>query len=270
MLGFLKTYFSPKLQQHTPSVQQLLAISEALFRQGDINHIQHNMIEGIVHLHTMKVRDVMIPRARIQALDMQSSLQDAISVIATHRHSRYPVYDGELDRIKGVFLAKDLITESGISPTASIATCMRPIITTPESKSLDTILTDFQTSHSHMAIVVDEYGGVSGLITIEDVIEQATGTIEDEHDDTKDQKHLIRELDPQRFIVDALTPIDVFNQAFDCAYDDTYFDTIGGIISQRFGKIAEKGDSCALDDFVVTVLQASPTHIKLVEIRKKT
>ena len=121
-----------------------------------------------------------------------------------------------------------------------------------------------------MAIVVDEYGGVSGLITIEDVIEQATGTIEDEHDDTNEQKHLIRALSKGRFLVDALTPIETFNEAFACNYDDTYFDTIGGIISQHFGKIAQKGDTCTLGDLTITVLQAGQTHIKLVEIHKKT
>lgn len=267
MIQWLTDFYQKRFERRT-KLSDLERISRVLFKTGKINHLQLHMIEGILQYHSLKVRDIMLPRCKIIGIEEHTSRSELITLIQQHKHSRYPVYSQTLDTIKGVFLAKDIIGYQGEDKDI-VKQTLRPILRIPESKTLDSLLKDFRTSHNHMAIVLDEFAKPSGLITIEDVIEQITGNIEDEYDYGEDDSHKIREISSGVFIVDTSLAIDDFNKQFNTKLSDEYFHTIGGIIAQEFGKIPKKGAKCTLSDLEITVVHASSKHIKIVEVKRK-
>lgn len=228
------------------------------------------MIEGVLQVSEMQVRDIMIPRSRMVMVEHDADLQAILPVIIESAHSRFPVIGDSRDDVEGILLAKDLLRyfRSGENERFDIHDILRPAVFIPESKRLNVLLNEFRNSHNHMAIVVDEYGGVAGLVTIEDVIEQIIGDIDDEHDVYDEANDILRHTD-DRYTVKALTPVEEFNRYFSVQFSDEEFDTIGGLIINRFGHLPKRGESLKLDRFAVKVLRADNRRVHLLELTEE-
>ncbi|WP_417598220.1 HlyC/CorC family transporter [Oceanospirillum sp.] len=226
-----------------------------------------NIIEGALQINEMQVRDIMIPRSQMVAVKDGQQPEDFLSLIIESAHSRFPVIGENPDEVVGILLAKDmlpLILQKN-APPFNIRDIMRPATFIPESKRLNSLLSEFRVKRNHMAIVVDEYGGVAGLVTIEDVLEQIVGDIEDEHDIEEDDMD-IRIISDGQFIVKALTPIDDFNESFGTHFSDDEFDTIGGIVMQRFGHLPNRNETTMLEGLEFKVLNADNRRIRLLQV----
>src|SRR3569623_1676133 len=223
------------------------------------------MIEGVLQVSEMQVRDVMVPRAQMVVVERDAGLKDILPVVTESAHSRFPVIGDSRDEIAGVLLAKDLLTYFGPEGEKSfnVRNILRPAVFIPESKRLKILLKEFRASRNHMAIVVDEYGGVAGLVTIEDVLEQIVGEIVDEHDIEEDA--YIKKHNDNVFAVKALTPVDEFTSYF----SDEEFDTIGGVVMQRFGRLPRRGEAISIDRFRFKVLSADSRRIHLLQVTER-
>jgi magnesium and cobalt transporter len=205
------------------------------------------MMEGAIEVSEMQVRDAMVPRSQMVVIPRDGKLLDFLPQILESGHSRFPVIGEDRDEVEGVLLAKDLLRHfANGSSEFKLLDVIRPAVLIPESKRLNVLLRDFKASRNHMAIVVDEYGGVSGLITIEDVLEEIVGEIDDEHDEEEEAP--VTALGEQRFLVQALTPIAEFNETFGSQLSDADYDTIGGLLLAEFGRVPEHGEMVVLDD----------------------
>ena len=220
------------------------------------------MMEGAIAVSDLTVGDVMIPRAQMVALPVDASLLELMRMVVESGHSRFPVHGEDKDEILGILLAKDLlrgvVADNG---PASAHELLRPAVLIPESKKLNVLLREFRQSRNHMAIVIDEHGGVAGLVTIEDVLEQIVGDIDDEHDEADDPQALMRAQADGLFVVDALTPIADFNERFDADFDDDEYDTIGGLVTAAIGHLPEAGEELALGRFVFRVSAADARRV---------
>jgi magnesium and cobalt transporter len=220
------------------------------------------MMEGAIAVSDLTVGDVMIPRAQMVALPADESLLQLMKRVVESGHSRFPVHGEDKDEVLGILLAKDLlrgvVADNG---PASIHSLLRPAVLIPESKRLNVLLREFRQSRNHMAIVIDEHGGVAGLVTIEDVLEQIVGDIDDEHDEAEDPQALMRAQADGLFVVDALTPIADFNERFDADFDDDEYDTIGGLVTAAIGHLPESGEELALGRFVFRVSAADARRV---------
>lgn len=226
-----------------------------------------SMIEGVLQVSDLRVRDVMVPRAKMVAIDYDAKLEEYLPTILESKHSRFPVIGESRDEIVGILLAKDLLSYfAEDTKTFNINKFMRPTIFIPESKRLNVLLKEFRHSHNHMAIVVDEYGGVAGLVTIEDVLEQIVGDIEDESD-VDESESMINKIGDNKFTIKARTPIEEFNNYFETNYSDEEFDTIGGLIMQKFGHLPQRGEITTIDKFRFKVLHADHRRIRLLSIK---
>lgn len=229
------------------------------------------MIEGVLQISEMQVWDIMIPRAQMVVVEEDMPLQEFLPLVMESGHSRFPVIGENRDEVVGILLAKDLLRYSALAEQArfNIRDILRPVVFVPESKRLDRLLQDFRRTHNHMAIVVDEYGGVAGLVTIEDVLEQIVGEIEDEYD--VDDEAFIKKISETQYTVKALTPIEEFNQYFTAELDEDEFDTIGGLVMQAFGRLPKRGDIINIDRFRFKVLRADNRRVYLLRltVRKK-
>ncbi len=203
------------------------------------------MMEGALEVSEMQVRDAMVSRSQMVVIPRDDTLEKFLPQILESGHSRFPVIGEDKDEVEGILLAKDLLAYfANGSDEFNLLEVMRPAVVIPESKRLNMLLRDFRLSRNHMAIVVDEYGGVSGLITIEDVLEEIVGEIDDEHDE--EEHEAISEIGKDRYKVEALAPIEDFNQAFDCSLSDEDYVTIGGLVMAEFGYVPERGESVVL------------------------
>ena len=225
------------------------------------------MIEGVMQVDNLQVRDVMIPRSNIQFLQHDDSFHDILKVVMKAGHSRYPVFDEDRDDVEGILLAKDLLKYVGNEDAFDIDDILRHPIVVPESQQLDILLSSFRNSRNHMAIVVDEYAGASGVITIEDVLEQIVGEIDDEHDHVDDKLN-IRAQKEGRFIVQASTEIEEFNEYFSSNLIVDKFDTVGGLVTQQSGKIPQQGEEVILSPFQFKVLRSDARRVQLLEVHK--
>ncbi len=240
-------------------------------RQSQNNNIISSeslgMIEGVMQVDNLQVRDIMIPRANIRFLHLDDSYRDILATVLDAGHSRYPVFDIDRDDVEGILLAKDLLKYVGKENTFDIDDILRPASFVPESQNLNTLLSQFRNSRNHMAIVVDEYSGTSGVVTIEDVLEQIVGDIDDEHDDIDDKTNILDQGDG-RYTVKAHTEIEDFNEYFDCDLSMSKFDTIGGLVTQKAGKIPKQGEEVTLSPFKFKILRCDGRKIQLLEINK--
>ena len=230
-----------------------------------------SMIEGVLQVSELRARDLMIPRSQMDVIDLADPPHTWIPFAISTAHSRFPVIEGSRDQVIGVLLAKDLLRHY-TDPDFDFRATLRPAVFIPESKPLNVLLRDFRANRSHMAIVVDEYGGIAGLITIEDVIEQIVGDIEDEYDSDEGDDAIVPEGEG-RYRVRALTAIGQFNASFDTALSSAAFDTIGGLLTEQFGRVPKRGDAVVLDDLRFEVLRADARrpHLFLVtRLPKKT
>ncbi|MEA3410336.1 MAG: transporter associated domain-containing protein [Pseudomonadota bacterium] len=246
-------------------------LTEVLRRahQGDLLAADAlEMIEGVMQVTEMRVREVMIPRAQMKVVQRSATLQQMLPRIIESAHSRFPVIGENRDAVDGILLAKDLLRYfvQGNVETFEIDDIMRPAAMIPESKRLNVLLRDFRHSRNHMAVVVDEYGGVAGLVTIEDVIEQIVGDISDEHD--IEEGRFILRLAPNCYSVKALTPIEDFNEYFGTDYGDGEYETISGLVLRRIGYLPRRGETIDLDDFSVEIIRADNRRIHLMQMER--
>jgi magnesium and cobalt transporter len=224
------------------------------------------MIEGVLSVSEMQVRDAMIPRSHMVVVPFDSPLEDFLPLVLESGHSRFPVIGEDRDEVEGILLAKDLLRHyAENSGPVDMKTMVRPAVVIPESKRLNMLLRDFRSSRNHMAIVVDEYGGVSGLITIEDVLEEIVGEIDDEHDEEEEAP--IKPLGGNRFQVNALAEVEDFNEVFECDFSDEGYDTVGGLLLAEFGRVPERGEEVVLAErFRFKVTAADNRRIIMMEM----
>ncbi|WP_445771843.1 HlyC/CorC family transporter [Rheinheimera sp.] len=244
-------------------------ISEAQMRNL-IDTDTKSMLQGVLDVSSMRARDIMIPRSQMATIDIDDSVEDMLPILLENNHSRYPVVNEDKDHIEGILLVKDLLQYALDTNKADwhLRDVLRPAVIIPESKRVDALLKEFRQKRYHMAIVVDEYGGVSGLVTIEDILEQIVGEIEDEHDD--EEEHDIKKMASRVFQVSALTPLDEFNESFDTDFDEEDADTIGGIVLHAFGHMPSRGESIELKGLTFKVSKANSRRlVQLQVIRAK-
>ena len=223
-----------------------------------------SMMEGVMQVADLQVRDLMIPRSQMDVIDINDSLEDIVKEVLHTAHSRFPVIDQKRDNVIGVLLAKDLL-RCLVDQEKDIRGLLRPAVFVPESKRLNVMLRDFRINRNHIAIVVDEYGGVAGLITIEDVLEQIVGDIEDEHDIEEDEDNIVAmPQQPGRFRVRALTSLAQFNEAFQSELNDEQVDTLGGYVTDYLGRVPRRGEKIRLDGFEFEVQRADARQVHVL------
>jgi magnesium and cobalt transporter len=224
------------------------------------------MLQGVLDVADTQVRDVMIPRPHMVVLERDAGLDELLRTIVESGHSRFPVIGEDRDEVVGILLAKDLLRHFVDDPNGrfQLRDLLRPAVFIPESKRLNILLKEFRASHNHIAIVVDEYGGVSGLATIEDVIEQIVGDIDDEHD-IEDEVAIVRESD-SLFTVKAVTRIDEFNAFFKTSFDDENYDTVGGLIMFELGRLPRRGESLRIGEFDFEIVRCDRRRIEAVQV----
>ncbi len=224
-----------------------------------------NIMEGALHVGDMQVREIMVPRAQMDALKADQSLDRLLAKIIETGHSRYPVVGENVDEVLGILLAKDLLPQLlKRDEPFDIRQRLRPAVFVPESKRLNVLLREFRENRNHMAIVIDEYGGVAGLVTIEDVLEEIVGDIEDEYDVEEDT--FIKQISDTDYLVKALTPIEAFNEEFHTEFSDEEFDTIGGIVLQQFGYLPHRGEIATVGTYQFRVLTVDNRQIHLLRM----
>jgi magnesium and cobalt transporter len=225
-----------------------------------------SMIEGAIQVAELTVADVMVPRAQTVFLPIDVPEKEILNIVIESGHSRFPVHDGDKDEILGILLAKDLLRCLAKGAPCDIRALLRPVAMIPDSKRLNILLKEFRLSRSHMAIVVDEYGGVAGLVTIEDVLEQIVGDIDDEHDEAESTEVLIAAQADGHYVVDALTPISDFNERFGSDFDDDEYDTIGGLVAAAIGHLPEAGEELTLGRFGFRVASADARRLHALHV----
>jgi magnesium and cobalt transporter len=248
------------------SPDALLKILHHAHRHTVIDSDSLSMIEGVFQIAGLSARDVMVPRAQMHAINIADNPETFIPFVLEQAHSRYPVYDGNRDQIMGILLAKDLL-HLYAQEDFDVRGMLRPAVFIPEAKRLNVLLRDFRANRNHIAIVVDEYGGVAGLITIEDVLEQIVGDIEDEYDFDEEANNIIAAQNGG-FRVRALTEISQFNQAFDTQYDDREVDTIGGLITQHLGRVPHRGETVRIDALIFEILRGDARQLHILRVHR--
>jgi len=225
-----------------------------------------HIIEGAIQVSEMQVREIMIPRSLMVCIRANDNPDSFLPDLISSGHSRFPVIGDNKDDVRGILLAKDLLPLilEDAKKKFNFRDVLRSVVFVPESKRLNILLHDFRTNRNHMAIVLDEYGGVSGLITIEDVMEQIVGDIEDEYDVEEDA--FVKQLNDCEYLVQALTPVEYFNEKFNSNFSDEKFDTIGGIVVQEFSYLPVKNEKITLNKFEIKIVQADKRRINMLHI----
>ena len=227
------------------------------------------MIEGVLEIAELRVRDIMIPRSQMVTIRRNQAVETFLPIIIESAHSRFPVINEDKDHVEGILLAKDLLQFAvGLTDEPfSFDQVLRPAVVVPESKRVDRLLKEFQQQRYHMAIVVDEFGGVSGLVTIEDILELIVGEIEDEYDAGDDEQEQIRRVSKSVFAVHGLTPIEEFNEYFDAEFSDDEVDTVGGLVMHAFGHLPKKGEAVTLGGFTFKVVHADRRRLLQLQVK---
>jgi magnesium and cobalt transporter len=246
---------------------ELLNLLHAAHERNLIDADALSMIEGVMQVSEMQVRDIMVPRAQMDLIDIDDTPDRFIPHVIATAHSRFPVIDRDRDDVIGVLLAKDLLRYYAGEEEFNVRDMLRPAVFVPESKRLNVLLREFRANRNHMAIVVDEYGGVAGLVTIEDVLEQIVGEIEDEYDLDETEDHILQE-GPNRWRVKAPTEIAAFNEMTGTAFSDEDFDTVGGLVLHGFGRLPKRGESVTIEGLRFTVLRADSRRLHLLSVQK--
>ncbi|MCL1073727.1 CNNM family magnesium/cobalt transport protein CorC [Shewanella dokdonensis] len=248
---------------------ELVEVIQDAEQRDLITEDTREMIKGVLEVSDLRVRDIMIPRAQIVAIQYNDSVEDVLNTVISSAHSRFPVVNEDKDHIEGILLAKDLIKygfDNSDEPF-SLEKVIRPAVVVPESKRVDVLLKEFRSQRYHMAIVVDEYGGVSGLVTIEDILEEIVGDIEDEFDHDAAEEPDIRKVGSKVYMVKALTHIEDFNENFNTHFSDEEFDTVGGLVSHAFGHLPERNEKVTIEGIEFKVINADTR--RLLQLRVK-
>lgn len=260
-------HISTLLSRKPEDREQLVALLHSAYERNLIDADALAMIEGVMQVSEMQVRDVMVPRSQMDTIDINEKLDEVVPFVIEKAHSRFPVTDGSKDQVIGVLLAKDLLRYYLSKELFNIRDMLRPVVYIPESKRLDVLLKDFRSNRNHIAIVVDEYGGVAGLVTIEDVLEQIVGDIEDEYDFDEDDANIVADTDGH-YRVKAITEISSFNETLGASFSDKDFDTIGGLVINEFGRLPENGEFIVIGDFCFTVIRADSRRLHLLKVER--
>jgi magnesium and cobalt transporter len=249
---------------------QLLEILRKAQDRALIDADALSMIEGVMQVSQLAVRDIMVPRSQMDVIDIDEPLARFLPHVIATAHSRFPVIEGDRDNVLGILHAKELLRLYQ-GEDLDVRDLLRPAVFVPESKRLDALLKEFRLNRNHLAVVVDEYGGVSGLVTIEDVLEQIVGDIEDEFDFDEESDHIVAIEESggeDRFRVQAITDIEQFNEAFGTAIEDDEFDTIGGYITDKFGRVPRRGEQVVDQGLRFEVLRADPRQVQMLLIER--
>ncbi|EML9901901.1 CNNM family magnesium/cobalt transport protein CorC [Morganella morganii] len=265
-----KSFFSLLRQQlfhgEPKSREDLVEVIRDSEQNALIDPDTRDMLEGVMDISDQRVRDIMIPRSQIVTLKRNQTLDECLDVIIDSAHSRFPVISEDKDHIEGLLMAKDLLPfMRSDSEEFSIDKVLRQAVVVPESKRVDRLLKEFRSQRYHMAIVIDEFGGVSGLVTIEDILELIVGEIEDEYDDEDDVD--IRQLSLHSYSVRALTQIEDFNDAFGTRFSDEEVDTVGGLVMQAFGHLPTRGETIEIDNYLFKVAMADSRKIIQLHVK---
>nr|WP_059392743.1 HlyC/CorC family transporter [Pseudomonas toyotomiensis] len=264
-----KSWFNKLTQAfaHEPrNRQELLEVLREAHQNKLLDSEALAIVEGAIQVADLQVRDIMVPRSQMISIKASQTPREFLPSIIDAAHSRYPVVGESLDDVIGILLAKDLLPLilQGEQPNFNIKDLLRPATFVPESKRLNVLLREFRANHNHMAVVIDEYGGVAGLVTIEDVLEQIVGDIEDEHDVEEDG--YIKPLPSGDYLIKALTPIDSFNETFDSQFSDDEYDTVGGLVMSAFGHLPKRNEVTEIGEFRFRVLNADSRRIHLLRL----
>jgi magnesium and cobalt transporter len=263
LLGRIAQAFSsePRSREDLQQILQL-AMENDIIEEDSLS-----IIDGAMQVSGMQARDIMVPRPQMVVIKSESTLEEVLQHISVSKHSLYPVIGESPDDILGILLVKDLLPQilSDDRESFDIRQLLRQSVVVPESKRLNVLLREFRENRNHMAIVIDEYGGVAGLVTIEDVLEEIVGEIEDETDEDEDQ--FIRRIADDDFFVRALTPIEDFNDYFDVAFSDDEFDTIGGLVMHAFGHMPTRNEITHIEGFEFKVINADQRKIHSLRLR---
>jgi magnesium and cobalt transporter len=243
-----------------------------ILREAQINHLLDSyalsMIEGVLKVAEMRVRDIMIPRVQMIVVPKDAQLEAIFPLVIESAHSRFPVIAEDRSKVIGILLAKDLLVHALGHKAVKVEAIMRPVSVVPESKRLNVLLKEFRSNRNHMAIVVDEYGATAGLVTIEDVLEQIVGEIEDEHDEYDDEVY-IRQRNDHEYTIQALTPIEDFNAYFSTHLSDEVADTIGGFILHELQHMPKKGEHVDVENLRFEVIRADSRRVHLLKLKLK-
>ena len=258
---------SSLLMRQPEDREQLVALLHSAYDRNLLDADALSMIEGVMQVSDMQVRDVMIPRSQMDVVDISESPEKFIPFVIRTAHSRFPVVDQGKDNVIGILLAKDLLRYYA-GEEFNVREMLRPSVFIPESKRLNVLLKEFRANRNHIAIVVDEYGGVAGLVTIEDVLEQIVGEIEDEYDFDETEDNIILDR-TGRFRVKAVTPIEDFNEKLGTHFSDEDFDTVGGLVTNKFGRLPKRGEQIGFDGVSFQVLRADSRRLYSLLIEKQ-
>ena len=251
------------------SREDLLGLLQAAREDNLLDADAADMIRGVLATSQLQVRDIMVPRAQMIVLERIWPLERLLREVVDTGHSRFPVIGDSKDEVVGILLAKDLLRFTANVPdyeagTFDLRRTLRPAVFVPESKRVNVLLKDFRKSHNHMAIVADEYGGVAGLVTIEDVLEQIVGEIADEFDESE-SAHILKQ-DDRHYLVNGLTPIAEFNRYFDARFSDEEFDTVAGLVMHRMGHMPRRGEGIRIGRFQFNIQRADSRRIHLLQV----
>src|SRR5512135_1502080 len=246
---------------------QLLALLRSAYQRNLLDADALSIIEGALTVSETPVRDIMIPRAQMDVVDIHDPVESFIPHVISTAHSRFPVIDQNRDDVIGILLAKDLLRHYAGEEEFNVREMLRPAVFVPESKRLNVLLREFRASRNHMAIVVDEYGGVAGLVTIEDVLEQIVGDIEDEYDFDETEDNILPESSGQ-YRIKARTEIVDFNEKFGTGFDDEEYDTVGGLVISRFGRVPKRGESIVVGGLRFQVMRADSRRVHTLLVQK--
>lgn len=249
--------------------EQLITLLHSAFERNLLDSDALSMIEGVMQVSEMQARDIMVPRSKMDVIDINEKTEKFIPFVIEAAHSRFPVIAGSEDDVIGILLAKDLLRYYTDPEEFNIRSMLRPAVFIPESKRLNVLLKDFRNNRNHMAIVVNEYGGVAGLVTIEDVLEQIVGEIEDEYDFDDEEANIVMESEGI-FRVKAATEITGFNEELGASFADEDYDTIGGLVLNKFGRLPQRGESVTVDQFKFTVQRADSRRLYMLRVEKLT
>jgi|SRR5688572_15244933 magnesium and cobalt transporter len=247
--------------------EQLVHLLRSAYSRNLLDADAMSIIEGALNVSEMQVRDIMVPRAQMDVIDIHEPVDKFIAQVMSTAHSRFPVFDQNRDDVIGILLAKDLLRHYAGEEAFNVREMLRPAVFVPEAKRLNVLLREFRASRNHMAIVIDEYGGVAGLVTIEDVLEQIVGDIEDEYDFDEASDNILPE-PGGRWRVKALTQIADFNSALDTRFPDETSDTVGGLVIAHLGRLPKRGESVTIEGLRFQVLRADSRRVYTLLVDK--
>jgi len=264
--GFLER-LSAFLLREPEDREQLIQLLHSAYERNLLDADALSMMEGVLQVSERQVREIMIPRAQMDVIDISEPPEKFIPFVIETAHSRFPVIDGDKDNIIGILLAKDLLRYYA-GEEFNVRDMLRPAVFVPEAKRLNVLLRDFRSNRNHIALVADEYGGISGMVTIEDVLEQIVGDIEDEYDFNEDEDNIIPD-GAGHYRIKADTEIDDFNEALGTDFSDEEYDTVGGLVLKAAGQLPRRGDRVPIGELTFTVLRADSRRLYSLLVERK-